>query len=672
MTGPSDPFTRSPDELSEADERAIDALLREAAIDSARGAQSARDFTDRVLVTVRNRSGKVLASPATDGVRSTKRRRSIRFWLSIAAATLAMVGYQASRPRVEPVAPPNAVASARDGSSSLAAGDAAPGDGNTRKLTDAERRLSLTPDQPTRKPPLRLVGPEPVDPNEAGLAAADTPLGEHPIANDRSDSDTRLSGPATPRALTIDSDGLAAFDREFQDYWVSIGITPAPLAEPSAWSDRVADRFGIGVDPADTPGDLVSLWTRPGNAKALADRMINQLSGGLRVDESTREQWVDSAAEVIRLGGGFDVWLAAWVKGRFAPPAPIPPADQPAATPQPDALGEWFASRIAGADVGCARCHDSPIDSRFTQQDYWAVAALVSGPKGKPTFYELADGRQRIAEPAIPARWFGSQDPDASAPDVVSRESFDGLIVGNRQVARTLANHLWAIGFGTPMVASASSPIAPPLDDAIERSLEMLTDRLLGSNFDLRAVATWVIGSDPMRRGLPEVFQNDRWQFAPEENLVEASLAQRSFAAARAHWPPAGRRQLLAMMTSRDSESPAQIGPQAATLAQPLVIAPLRTSRGNDRAAVATPNVQREDHWWAQWMADREGLRGGWLESITDRDQQRRHAFYAAGYRQFTTAHQRIADELLGPVDESDAEHQSEVAKLFWVIQNGK
>ncbi|TVQ01634.1 MAG: hypothetical protein EA381_04740 [Planctomycetaceae bacterium] len=672
MTGPSDAFTRLPDELSEADERALDALLREATIDPARGTQPARDFTDRVLVTVRNRSGKALTSVASDGVPLAKRRPSIGFWVGIAAATLAMVGYQANRRQVEPIAPPNTVASANEDSSSVAGVDAARDDGDTTILAEAGRPLPSVPDQPTRKPPLRLGGPDPVDLEEAGLAATDTPRGEHPIVNDRSDADRRLSGPASARALTVDSDGLAAFDREFQEYWVSIGITPAPLAEPSAWSDRVADRFGIGVDPAGDPQDLIGLWAHPGNAEALADRMIGQLSRGLRVDESVREQWVHSAAEVIRRGDGFDVWLAAWVQDQVAPLAPIPSADKPMGTPRPDAVGEWFASRIAGADVGCARCHDSPIDSRFTQQDYWAVAALISGPKGQPTFYELADGRQRIAEPAIPARWFGSQDSDSSAPGVGSRESLDRLIVGNRQVARTLANHLWAIGFGTPMVASASSPIAPPLDDAIERSLEMLTERLLASDFDLRAAATWVIGSDPMRRGLPEVFQNDRWQVAPEENLVQASLAQRSFAAARAHWPPAGRRQLLAMMTSRDSESPAKIGPQASLLAQPLVIAPLRTSGGTDRAAAATPNVQREDHWWAQWMADREGLRGGWLESIADRDQQRRHAFYAAGFRQFTPEHQRLADELLGPVDEIDDGHHSEVAKLFWVIQNGK
>lgn len=60
------------------------------------------------------------------------------------------------------------------------------------------------------------------------------------------------------------------------------------------------------------------------------------------------------------------------------------------------------------------------------------------------------------------------------------------------------------------------------------------------------------------------------------------------------------------------------------------------------------------------------------MESISDIEEQRRHAFYAAGYRNVTPEQIDIARQITGPT-EGDAEAQREaIAKLFWIIRNGR
>src|SRR5690606_30193664 len=151
----------------------------------------------------------------------------------------------------------------------------------------------------------------------------------------------------------------------------------------------------------------------------------------------------------------------------------------------------------------------------------------------QPVFYELEDGRQRVASPGVPQRWFGLQAQEEQSPPLAPPEQLGDFIEGSPQIARTLANHLWTIGFGMPLVAASSSPMAPPRDDALERALAMLGDRLLSNQFDMRAAVQWVIACEPMRRDVPVALAGQQWLVADEATLAEASLAQRAFAAAK-------------------------------------------------------------------------------------------------------------------------------------------
>src|SRR5690606_14526944 len=109
--------------------------------------------------------------------------------------------------------------------------------------------------------------------------------------------------------------------------------------------------------------------------------------------------------------------------------------------------------------------------------------------------------------------------------------------------------------------------------------------------------------------------------------------------AAKVPLPEASRSELLAMMQSRSGLIPATLVAPGSILAQPRPTSPLPPGTalalrsGSVPVPAGTPQVDPADYWWTQWLADRESLRGGWLQSIGDSDQQLRHAFYAAGYR---------------------------------------
>lgn len=715
MSNNPDPQSRPPLQWSDADDRAMDALLREYfrnqdavpqgdKLDSRKSLVAGpRDFTSDILAQWdQSRSHSAGSRTRKSTLATTKTlapsRESngisvaVRWFVVLAASVLAVIAIRGWKENanqrelaLHAINKQDGGGPATDQAGNLAAvGDASP------PGADGANSGGATQPQVTAKPrrdPIVLSLDKPVDggddaPRIAGGAAGVIPTGQP--------SAIPLRGAA---AVLFQNANLQDFDRQFLAYWKSIGVTPAPAVDNATLANRIADRFGFrpgtstesesSIDNSGVvPGDRVmtelasnDLFSTERQSRLLAERLVKQLGSGLKLADARNEQLVASAAEVIRSGGRFDRWISDWVASEAIPSEPAGAAHLQAA-----AMGEWVGGRLMGADVGCARCHDSPIDSRFNQHDYWAVAAIFTPSPTQSVFYEMPDGRQRVAAPGAPKRWLGLprepvQPGVSDAAIIASRDGLAVSLVGNRQLARTLVNHLWTIGFGAPMVSAASSPIAPPQEDSIELALEMLSEKLLASDFDIRVAARWIIQSEPMKRGTPVQLQGDAWQLAGESQLVAASLAQRSFAAARSPWPAASRAQLLALMESRSGKQPAKIGTRDSMLAQPFATPdvdsgkPTTGSRGGK--AVNKP-VDHQDYWWTQWLADREGLKGGWMESIADRDQQVRHAFYAAGYRNVNEQQLAWGNSLIDSSATTSNDPNEEIAKIYWVIQNSQ
>lgn len=653
-----------------------------------------RDFTGEILARLdQSRSHSPASGTQKSSLSTTKalvpgqKSRgtpsvAVRWFVVLAASVLAVIAIRGLKENVDQreLALHAMDEQDRGGSATDQAGGLA-GVGDAPQAADRADTAEATQPQSTTKPrrdPVVLSLDRPVDDGDDAARVADVTAMSIPRLGDE--------------AVSSRNADLNDFDRQFLAYWKSIGVTPAPAVDSATLANRIADRFGFrlgtSTEPDSSsgnggavPGDRVlaelastDLFSTERQSRLLAERLVKQLGTGLKLPDARNEQLVAGAAEVIRSGGRFDRWISDWVASEAIPSEPAGAAHLQAA-----AMGEWVAGRLMGADVGCARCHDSPIDSRFNQHDYWAVAAIFTASPTQPVFYEMPDGRQRVASPGTPRRWLAlprqpAQTDDADVAIIASRTELAASLVGNRQLARTLVNHLWAIGFGTPMVSAASSPIAPPQDDSIELALEILSEKLIAANFDLRVAARWIIQSEPMKRGTPILFQGDAWQWAGESQLAAASLAQRSFAAARSPWPAASRAQLLALMESRGGGEPAKIAARDSMLAQPSAtpVTDAGKSPSGSRGKPANKPVDHKDYWWTQWLADREGLKGGWLESIADRDQQVRHAFYAVGYRNVNERQLAWGNALLDSSATVSDDRNEEIAKIYWVIQNSQ
>lgn len=709
----SNPQPQPPVQWSDADDRAMDALLAEyfqVAGDSSpessaiasqsmrRRSSVPRDFTDEILTKLNQaRSSEIqTASNPVVSLPGRSRRKPGRVLIAgralaaLAAAALAIVAvgsWRNNQNQPELALHGTAVDSSHD--PHIHHRTERP-DGLVVKV---EENLLNTPssDKLSRADGGTISGDEsgrsiPIKPRrEPIVLSRDKPL----LGAEADTTSTQVNSSVGDSSLKViaasQTASLKEFDNQFQTYWKSLGVVPAPAVDEVTLANRIADRFGFypgRKDDSSAPlpqpnGQMLQalaskeLFSTPQQSRLLAERLINQLSMGLGLSEQRKEELVVSASEVILGGGRFDQWISDWVISEAV-------ADTGEANPPSKAavVGQWVAGRIVGADIGCARCHDSPIDSRYNQHDYWSFAALFNHSKSEPIFYEMIDGRQRVASPGVPARWLDLADERETPPTtrIESRDQLAKALVGNQQLARSLANHLWTIGFGTPLVSAASSPIAPPRDDSIELALEMLSQRILSTNFDIRLAAQWVAQSEPMKRGTPAELHGESWQLANESQLVSASLAQRSFAAARAPWPTATHSQLLAMMESRGGNSPIKLGSQGAILAQPIgstVVGPSNPIASTQKnGKTIGKQVDPQDYWWTQWLADRQGLRGGWMESISNRDQQLKHAFYAVGIasvsqRQLDWAHALIDKSESDPISRNET-----IAKVYWIIQN--
>jgi hypothetical protein len=658
-----------PVELTDADERALDALL----IEAFRSPAEQRDFTDAILARLHQHHQSVCLPgrplQAQPGYLSrTKWTIAAATVATLAATVLAIVTYRATNDRSMQIAQPSGEhdLTTNDLANNLGGATAAAGtdthDATLESLLDEPAVASAAPQ---RRPPVLLSE------GFSNWRSEAEPL--------NFESRGQLNDPLQIAATTSRSDrgDLNDFDRQFAAYWKAIGVTPAPPIERSAWLERIVARFGVQPIEESQDGSVKDAFSDLAASRALAERLVGQLFAGLKLSDQRRERWVEEATEVIYSGGRFDQLLSNWI-------ADDSWLDDPAGgrSDAPAAKGEWFASRVIGADAGCARCHDSPIDSRYAQHDFWALAALFAPPSKPQLFYELTDGRQRVATAGVPMRWLGASQPEPSRqPD--SRAELAELVIDNTQVARALANHLWTIGFGAPLVAAASTPLAPPRDDALDGALELLSAHLMDANFDVREAARWVIASDPMKRGAPAELVDDGWEAATEAKLAAASLAQRSFAAAEVTAPRANRNRLLAMMQSRSGLIPATLTAPDSLLAQTLTLGPQQkgqaggsrrqTQSSQPRSGGAEANRAKQDeYWWSQWLADRDGLRGGWLASIRDPDQQLRHAFYAAGYRDINREQLEKTETLLAATEQSKQDRDETVAQIHWILHHAK
>ena len=188
----------------------------------------------------------------------------------------------------------------------------------------------------------------------------------------------------------------------------------------------------------------------------------------------------------------------------------------------PEDMSENVSQAFLGLSIGCAKCHDHPLE-KWTNDQYYAMANLFARVRGKGwggdprsgnglrTLYVAPEGelvQPRTGKPQPPAPLDGEplpfDDPQdrrlALADWVTSPE--------NPYFSRAIANRVWANFFGVGLVDATddlrvSNPASnPPLLDA-------LAQWLVEHDYDLKGLMRLILQSETYQRSSLPIAENE-------------------------------------------------------------------------------------------------------------------------------------------------------------------
>ena len=221
---------------------------------------------------------------------------------------------------------------------------------------------------------------------------------------------------------------------EMKGYWDAVGIEPTDEATAKDTAARLGKILGIEIS-AEAVLDVERLEAEIGeslNAEAIAIRWLNQITnrGSLRMDARLREQLVSEIARCIQTGSSFDRKVVGWLSGENENSSAFfsALAAGPRSVGGEHGMARNLAALTLNVDVRCIRCHDSYIEGNGQQSDYWNLIAFLNRSVQKdadgnyavdsgvsevdPVFYELSDGRQRVADPRVTPAWMNGSSSD--------------------------------------------------------------------------------------------------------------------------------------------------------------------------------------------------------------------------------------------------------------------
>ena len=163
------------------------------------------------------------------------------------------------------------------------------------------------------------------------------------------------------------------------------------------------------------------------------------------------------------------------------------------------AHAEMVSEVFLGARMGCANCHDHPLD-QWTQDDYHGLAAMLARiDRGRQVKFTL---RGEVTHPktSTPARWRlpGDRfvDENATPIDVLTAWITS---TQERRLSQAFTNRLWYEMFGRGLVdpvddLRATNPAAHP------KLLDELSSQVVASGYDLRRLLRWIAESNAYAR----------------------------------------------------------------------------------------------------------------------------------------------------------------------------
>jgi hypothetical protein len=427
-------------------------------------------------------------------------------------------------------------------------------------------------------------------------------------------------------------------DSELRSYWNAIGIEPTSGVAASDTAARLSDVLGmeLAVDSIDNPEQLQVDFAQPAVARAIAFRWLRQITqrGVVRLDQQARDTLVGDLAGCFRSEREFDHTLASWLDGRNRNASAFYEAvSLGSGRGDYNAMARRLGSLTMSVDLRCTRCHDSYIEGNGRQQDYWTFAAFLrqgitrgggrvtideTSKSKKPVFYELPDGRQRLAEAVVAMSWMKSEDGP-----IRSVQDWSQKLIGSPELARGVVNSLWQLVYGQPLRGRVVDPISAPHNEALDRLEEYLAEDLIHSRFDVARTLALIITSPATQCGVPTPLLPENALVADESEIHVAMSAVDAFAAAL---PPRAERS----MGKRLDEAMRAIGASLDSQGRPFM-AQLGSAADLPGSVKGNPKTLSPKALSADFPGRADTLPVQWLARIEDEQSRVEHLGYLAG-----------------------------------------
>lgn len=208
----------------------------------------------------------------------------------------------------------------------------------------------------------------------------------------------------------------------------------------------------------------------------------------------------------------------------------------------PEDMAENVSQAFLGLSVGCAKCHNHPLE-KWTNDQYYSFANLFSRVRakgwggdprngdGKRTLVTVSTGeliQPRTGTPQPPAPLDAA--PLGFTSDVDRREYLADWLVSpdNQLFARSISNRVWRLYIGIGLVEQvddmrASNPASN------EDLLQAISDFLIEHNYDLKILMRQILQSETYQRSsrpLPQNEGDDRYysRYYPRRLMAEVLL----------------------------------------------------------------------------------------------------------------------------------------------------
>jgi hypothetical protein len=514
---------------------------------------------------------------------------------------------------------------------------------------------SIADSNPPRVIPLLVESDQSEIPTHSSSSSADEMTAEPPQRR-----------PAKPLvAIAKETETVA------RQYWEAVGVEPAPAATFDELQSRLARRLGIRLDEGalNDVARLKQALAERKNAASIAGRWLAQTAevNDAAMTRSENSELVKQFGDAFAGETSFETTFVSLLDGSDPN---SPRFYQTLARGGHEGIAKRLAETAMNADLRCIRCHDSMIGRSGTQEDYWSLVALLRQNlerqdqrwlvKDESTktdvFYDLPDGRRRLAEPKVSRRLLGTED------DLQEFRQLGDALAESRAFAGSIVDSLWRLVHGRHLVPTPVDALAPPADDNLLRLHATLTDDLLASNFDVARTMALIIASPMTNRTVPDALRVENRVVASEAERAQALELVGAFAAA-VESPRSTLSQRIDVAMRRIGGRLLD-GEQPSLLAQPLLARP-----GGPTPKSKRPMEQLELSFRQRLGVDFPGsdapLPVAWLRSIKDYDQQVQHLVYLSGQRNVPP---EIADAAKRLREAGTVE--SALNRIWWILRD--